>query len=79
MKDHVFMVDASGDLDGLYTDIVDLRSLGTLNVERASHVEFDNEHQGWTVSFSDGQSLCRVFTSRDEALAAEVVYLQSRL
>lgn len=38
-----------GRIRGLWTDDVQLRELGALEVRRASHVEFDEQQQRWTV------------------------------
>lgn len=42
-------IDPSGVVRGLWTDAVEWRSLGTLSVERASHVEFEAASQCWIV------------------------------
>lgn len=68
----------------LYDDRIPLAPFGTVTVERASNVEYDNELGGWTVQFADGTYLVEdaidntrrehamVFTTRQEALEAEV-------
>lgn len=68
----------------LYDDRIPLAPFGTVIVERASNVEYDNELRGWTVQFADGTYLVEdaidntkrghamVFTNRQEALDAEV-------
>lgn len=55
--DHVIVIDLDGNIKTLYTDKIDLHSLGRLHVERASNVEWDDEKQGWTVEFADGWHL----------------------
>jgi hypothetical protein len=95
--DHVISIALDGTVRTLYTDKIDLRDFGTLDVQRASSVEWDNERNGWTVQFPDGYYLARpfrgwccgvhallgrepeVFETREEALKAEVDYLQARL
>ena len=95
MKEHLVVIGPDGSVRTLYTDMIDLRELGALDVQRASNVEWcDDERGGWTVQFPDGSYLCNLghgfvksergnwrwlFASRDEALAAEVAYLNSRL
>lgn len=68
----------------LYDDRIPLAPFGTVTVERASNVEYDNEMGGWTVQFADGTYLVEdaidntrrdhamVFINRQEALDAEV-------
>lgn len=42
-----FQPDGTG--AGLYTELIDLREIGTLDVSRASNVEFNIEFQQWEV------------------------------
>jgi hypothetical protein len=42
-------ITADGRICGLWDDNVPLGELGAVRVERASHVEFDNGLQSWTV------------------------------
>ncbi len=42
---------------GLYTDAIDLRQLGVLQVERATTIEFDNTDQLWRVRDTEGREL----------------------
>lgn len=53
----VLTFDASGQGSGLYTELIDLQSIGSLYVRRASFVEFDNERQGWQVKNELGRVL----------------------
>lgn len=93
---HVIKITNGGAARAIYSDVIasGLRRLGTLNVERASHVEFDESLQGWTVQLADGEFLAGVdgdrqwvtsriarvtFKTRDAALAAEVAYVQAHL
>jgi hypothetical protein len=46
-----------GTVHGLYTEAIDLAALGTLNIERASTIEFDNRSQLWRVCHQDGHRL----------------------
>lgn len=83
------------EITALYDDT--LRELGgTLHVERASNVEWDDREQGWvatilpqhgascyndydhTICYCDNDVL-GPFMTREEALAAEVTFLQARL
>ena len=63
-----------GSAFGLYTEAIDLRSIGKLNVKRASRIEFDNANQVWCVSDLQGR---RLFSSpsRGECLHWEITHL----
>jgi len=41
----------------LYTEVIDLSVLGSLEIERASNIEFDNKRQVWRVMDLKGQPL----------------------
>lgn len=92
--DHIISISPDGTVRTLYTDRINLRDFGTLDVKRASNVEYDNKEEGWVVTLSDGRFIARdphrskwvshewikyVFETREDALAAEVDYLQARL
>lgn len=51
----VFATDGIG--YGLYTEAIDLSSLGRLRVERATTIEFDNQVQQWRVRDVHGKPL----------------------
>lgn len=63
----------NGDVSTLYTELLDLAALGSMNIERASHVEPDATGQ-WFAQVIDGPKL-GPFSRRSEALAAEVAWL----
>jgi hypothetical protein len=67
-----------GRASGLYTEVIDLQSLGVLHIKRASRIEFDNERQVWRVKDRKGFPL---FTapSRRECLEWEQKYFNSKL
>lgn len=65
-----------GTIRGLWSDAVDLTSLGTLLVGRASHVEFDAARQCWTVVPAHTRSMVFSSRSRSEALAWEAEHFQ---
>lgn len=67
-----------GSVEGLYTDLVDLRCLGRLEVRRASFVEFDMGKQAWQVTLPSGEVL-GTYASREDALASEIAILEARM
>ncbi len=84
MKQEKVLIVKGDEVTALYSD--ELRELGgTLRIKRASDVEWDDTAQGWVVdirpSKTGGWPLPRLgpFATRDEALKAEVDYIQARL
>ena len=77
-EEAVLLLDGAGHVRCLYTEVIPLASLGRLQVQRASTVEYDNARQGWTVTFPWGVHL-EGFATRAAALAAERVALTQRL
>ena len=71
----VFKPDGTG--HGLYTEVIDLTSLGRLKVERATTITFDNRLQVWRVKDRTGFPL---FTSpcRETCLDWERQYFNTR-
>ena len=71
------VVSASGEIRCLYSETLDLHSLGKLSISRGSFVEPDKEGQ-WFADLVpvEGPKL-GPFRNRSEALAAEVAWLQS--
>lgn len=64
-----------GGVQMLQDDKVDLRELGSVEMIRASHVEFDNAKQGWFVQSAKTMTvLAEGFASRAEALTWEKIY-----
>ena len=57
----------------IYSEEIDLHTLGTTTITRASHVEPDESGQ-WFANIVNGPPL-GPFTRRSEALAAEVAWL----
>jgi hypothetical protein len=76
--EHVIAVEPDGTFKCLYTEEIDLRELGALTTERASHVEPNNETGLWEVRLASGQYI-GARPTRKEALEFEVRYLQERL
>ena len=80
MSDVILTITPDGaEIMGLYSDKIPYRDLGSVEVKRASNVEFNSESQKWEVFIVDeGRILPDVYVTRTEALAAEVEYLNNR-
>ncbi len=52
----------------LYTELIDLQSIGRLEVTRATTIEFNNQTQHWEVKNMQGNTL---FFSRSRATCLE--------
>ena len=53
----VLKFDSAGNMHGLYTEAIDLSSLGALEIVRASSIEFNNQSQQWEVKSPEGELL----------------------
>ena len=51
----VLKFDPAGNGHGLFTEAIDLSSLGTLEIVRASSIEFNNAAQLWEVKSPEGE------------------------
>jgi hypothetical protein len=67
----------AGLVHGLYTEAIDLRRLGVLQIERATTIEFDNERQAWRVRDPAGVPLFTAPT-RQRCLEWESRHLESQ-
>jgi hypothetical protein len=63
----------------LHTDALDLSSLGRVRIKRASHVEFSNRLQLWTVRWPGKRKPAYYAGSRQECLDWERQQLEERL
>ena len=54
---HVVTFDPSGTARCLYTEVMDLNALGSLEIRRASTIEFNNQTQEWEVKSPEGSLL----------------------
>ena len=71
------IVDAQGVVRALYSEVIDLASLGSLSIRRASHVEPNEQGQWWAdLSPVNGPKL-GPFALRSAALDAERVWLET--
>lgn len=59
----------------LYTEEIDLRSIGHMKIERNTSVEFDEHSQEWLVKAEAGGELLFRHASRNECLIWEVINL----
>ena len=67
-----------GTVQGLYTEAIDLSALGTLEIHRATAIEFDNRVQAWRVFDPQGRCLyCS--PSRETCLSWERQHLNWKL
>lgn len=54
MNTAVLTIDTNGTGSCLYTELIDLKSIGSLQVTRATQIEFNNETQFWEVKDNRG-------------------------
>ena len=66
----VLTFDSNGTASCLYTELIDLKSIGSLEVTRATQIEFNNETQFWEVKNLKG-SVLYFSRSRTACLAWE--------
>lgn len=69
----VLKFDPLGNGHGLFTEAIDLTTLGTLEIVRASSIEFNNPSQVWEVKSVAGEQLF-AHASRQTCLAWEQQY-----
>lgn len=58
------IIDPDGTGHCLYSEILDLRSLGPIECRRASHIEFDQKSQRWQVLTPDRSKVLFSWDSR---------------
>ena len=73
------VVDAGGDVRCVYSEELDLRELGKLQITRASHVEPDRDGFWWADMGPVGGPVLGPFKNRTEALQAETAQLSEAL
>ena len=70
------VISPGGEVRCIYSEEIDLRSLGPLSIRRASHVEPSNDGR-WLADLSPvGGPVLGPFDLRTDALAAEVTWLE---
>lgn len=73
MNDIVLKITIEGDIKCLYTDEIDLFSIGRVtDVRKASNVEFDEPSQSWHVLSLEGNTLY-TNPNREDAIEWEIV------
>ena len=68
---HTLRFKPGGQIDGLYTEAIDLRALGRLQVYRATDIRFCERSQQWKVRCATTGRLLLTDPSRDTCLAWE--------
>ena len=63
--------DTCGSVHGLYTEAIDLRSLGSLAIRRATNIEFNHDTQQWEVRALRDNRLLFTDASREACLGWE--------
>jgi len=75
----ILIVDPQGSIRCLYSEAVDLASLGSLSIRRASHVEPDDQGRWWAdLAPMNGPKL-GPYQTRSGALDAERIWLEAFL
>jgi hypothetical protein len=69
-------IDARGKVSCLYGELIDLRALGTVSIQRASHVEPDRDGSWWSDLAPVGGPRLGPFAKRSSALQAEIAWLE---
>lgn len=67
--------DAAGTIRCLYTEVVDLRTLGVLEVSRATEIRFHSEIQEWCVHRIGDDAVLHSDPSRKACLRWELEHL----
>ena len=71
MSSSILRFDPTGKVACLYTEAIDLRSLGTLEIKRLTDVRFDDESQQWEVVMSTTGEIVHCDPSREACLTWE--------
>lgn len=83
MSEHVVRINEDGSMTFLHDDAIlaSLRNEGSIHIERASDVSYDNAAQGWRVYIPGTKDLLfnGLFSTRAEALEVEKKYLEDRM
>ena len=71
------LIDNKGQVFSLYTEVIDLASLGVLTIRRGSQVEPDEQGQWFADLSPAGGPILGPFAIRSAALAAEQQWLEA--
>ena len=77
MSEHSIIFTPDGQGRGLHTEAIDLGQIGSLVIERATRIEFDNKAQCWRVYDNAGFAMFNS-PSRRNCLDWERQYLESQ-
>jgi hypothetical protein len=72
----ILRFDSGGHIGCLYTEAIDLRALGRLQVVRATDIRFNDSTQQWDVHAADNGVVLFSHPSRNECLHWEQTTLQ---
>ncbi len=73
------VIDCRGVVRGIYAEAIDLSQLGHMAIRRASHVEPDGAGRWWADLTPIGGPTLGPFDRRNEALVAELAWLEEHL
>jgi hypothetical protein len=73
------VVDSRGRVVGLYGETMDLQAIGRVSIQRASHVEPDQDGRWWADIALLGGPRLGPFERRSEALTAEEAWVAAWL
>lgn len=68
----------NGQIDCLYTEAIDLRELGKLEITRATDIRYDHATQQWQVHDAESDAVLFANPSRSECLRWENQNLQPK-
>jgi hypothetical protein len=71
MSSSILRFDLTGKVACLYTEAIDLRSLGSLEITRLTDVRFDDTSQQWEVAMAATGEIVHRDPSREACLAWE--------
>ncbi len=71
MSSSILRFDPTGKVACLYTEVINLRSLGTLEIKRLTDVRFNDETQQWEVVMAATGEIVHRDSSREACLVWE--------